>query len=285
MDTVLSLFDGLSGARIALSRLGIEPKNYIASEIDRSVIRLAHLRYPTTRHVGNVQDVTFNGHVNLLIGGSPCQDLSIAGPRRRGLAGERSGLFFEYLRVLEETKPDYWLLENVNSMSTQARREITKNLGVEPIMINADLVSGQSRRRLYWTNIPNVTQPTDRGILLRDVIDEYVNPKYIHTPAALEYMKRLDKTGRNKWDYGYHSDTNNPKSATITANFHKGVPNNVLIDRIHSCYRKFTPTECERLQTLPENYTDGLSDSARYKAIGNGFCIDVIAHILSFIPT
>lgn len=284
MDTILSLFDGLSGAQIALSRLGIKPSRYYASEIDRQAIRVTQLRYPTTRHIGDVRDVTFNGQVDLLIGGSPCQDLSIAGPNRLGLEGQRSGLFFEYLRVRDETKPTYWLLENVASMRTKDRKEITKYMGVEPIKIDAALVSAQHRDRLYWTNIPDVTLPEDKGILLKDILEDWFDPKYIYSEKAIEYMKRIDVNGRNKWDYGYHSDSNEPKSAVVTANYHKGVPNNVLIDRTHKVFRKFTPQECEALQTLPRNYTDIMSDTARYKMIGNGFCVDVIAHILSFVP-
>jgi DNA-cytosine methyltransferase len=280
---VLSLFDGLSGARIALSRLNIEPEVYLSSEIDRKVMQVVSRNWPHTRQVGDVCEVSFQGELDLLIGGSPCQDLSIAGPTRKGLDGDRSGLFFEYLRILEETKPKYWVLENVNSMRTKDRRVITKYLGVEPIMIDAALVSAQSRRRLYWTNIPNITQPEDRHILLRDVLIDWFDPKYLYSETAIAYMSRVDATGRNKWDYGYHSDSDKPKSATVTANYYKGVPNNVLIDRVHKVYRRFTPVECELLQTLPENYTSGLSDTARYKAIGNGFCVDVVAHILSFM--
>lgn len=170
---ILSLFDGISCARVALERAGITVDCYMASEIDKYAKQISAKNYPDILQVGSV--VGLQSHlienVDLLIGGSPCQDLSIAKKNRKGLDGERSGLFWEYVRILREVKPKYFILENVNSMPKEAKAIITKELGVEPIMINASLVSAQNRKRLFWTNIPNVTQPEDRNIFLKDILE------------------------------------------------------------------------------------------------------------------
>ena len=148
---ILSLFDGVSCARVALERAGIPVEAYYASEIDKYAIEVSKKNYPDITHIGSVVDVKGEDYkdIELLVGGSPCQDLSIAG-KRKGLAGERSGLFYEYLRILKEVKPKYFILENVASMPKEAKEIITKELGVEPIMINASLVSAQNRKRLFW---------------------------------------------------------------------------------------------------------------------------------------
>lgn len=175
---VLSLFDGISCARVALKEAGIEVEQYYASEIDKYAIQVSKKRWPTIRHIGDVRKVaeqfTYakDGHIDLLIGGSPCQDLSIAKKNRKGLDGERSGLFWEYINILRKLKPKYFILENVASMPKEDRDVITRELGVEPIMIDAGLVSAQTRRRLFWTNIEGVKQPKDRGLYLRDILEE-----------------------------------------------------------------------------------------------------------------
>lgn len=174
---ILSLFDGISCARVALERAGIEVEQYYAYEIDKYAIQISQKNYPDIFHKGDVK--SFNGPLDnlwegwdLLIGGSPCQDLSIAKKNRKGLDGDRSSLFWEYVRILNEVKPKYFILENVASMPKEAKQIITEALGVEPIMIDASLVSAQRRKRLFWTNIPNVTQPEDRGILLKDILED-----------------------------------------------------------------------------------------------------------------
>ncbi len=168
---ILSLFDGISCARVALKKAKIHVEEYHASEIDKYAIEISQKNYPDIYQHGSVTDFKGGEHYfDLLIGGSPCQDLSIAKKNRKGLDGERSGLFWEYVRILKEVKPKYFILENVNSMPKEAKELITKTLGVEPIMINAALVSAQNRKRLFWTNIPNVTQPEDKGILLKDIL-------------------------------------------------------------------------------------------------------------------
>ena len=203
---ILSLFDGISCARVALERAGIPVEVYYASEIDKYAKFISTKNYPNIMQVGSVTELKFvkdsvttgytvygtgseftelhDTHIDLLIGGSPCQDLSIAKKDRKGLDGERSGLFWEYVRILREVKPKYFILENVASMPKEAKQIITDTLGVEPIMINAALVSAQNRKRLFWTNIPNVTQPDDRGILLRDVLEPKVDEHYFVKPKS-----------------------------------------------------------------------------------------------------
>lgn len=180
---ILSLFDGMSVAQQALKNAGIPVDVYYASEIDEYAMAVTQSNFPDTVQLGDVQK--FNngkgifvkeskllGPIDLLIGGSPCQDLSIAKKNRKGLAGERSGLFWEYVRIRDEVKPKYFILENVASMPKEAKQIITETLGVEPIMINAALVSAQQRKRLFWTNIPGVTLPEDKGIFLKDILEE-----------------------------------------------------------------------------------------------------------------
>lgn len=170
---VLSLFDGISCARAAVERAGFSVEKYYASEIDENAIFLSKKNWSDVEHVGDVRKVTGERYKNidLLIGGSPCQDLSKANTTGKGLAGKRSGLFYEYLRILRETKPRWFILENVASMKQIYRDEITRELGVEPIMIDAGLVSAQTRRRYFWTNIKGVTLPEDRGIVLKDILE------------------------------------------------------------------------------------------------------------------
>lgn len=165
---VISLFDGISCARVALERAGFKVDDYYASEVDKYAIQIAQKNYPSTHQLGDVKNAfSWASHVksqiDLLIGGSPCQDLSIAKKNRKGLDGERSGLFWEYVKILREVKPTYFILENVASMPKEAKEIITKTLAVDPIEINAALVSAQNRKRLFWTNIPNIEQPIDRG--------------------------------------------------------------------------------------------------------------------------
>src|SRR3990167_10242266 len=195
---VLSLFDGISCARVALERVGISVELYYASEVDRYAIQIAQRNYPDTLQVGSAVDL--QGHlmtqIDLLIGGSPCQDLSIAQKNRKGLDGERSGLFWEYVRILKEAKPRWFILENVASMPKEAKEIITKELGVEPIMINAALVSAQNRKRLFWTNIPNIKLPDDRGIFLKDILENGIgNQKSYCIPSTYykENVKSLIK--------------------------------------------------------------------------------------------
>jgi len=273
IDNVLSLFDGMSCGQLALDTLGIKVNNYFASEIDSYAMQIAKKNYPNTKHIGSVLDVRGSDlpRIDLLIGGSPCQSFSNAGDGS-GLDG-KSKLFWEFVRVLKETKPTYFLLENVK-MKKEWEKIITDTLGVEPISINSRLLTAQNRPRLYWTNIPNVIQPIDRGIVLKDILVDQVDEKFYLSDKAIDYMSRL-RNGKPRWEY--HTNPLDGKSACLTANMYKGVPYGV----IKELKRRLTPVECERLQTVPDNYTEGVSNTQRYKMLGNGWTIDVIAHILN----
>ena len=282
---ILSLFDGISCARVALERAGIPVEAYYASEIDKYAMQISAKNYPDIVQLGDIKDIRYtmrwndeeypNWNIDLLIGGSPCQDLSIAKKDRKGLDGERSGLFWEYVRILKEVKPKYFILENVNSMPKEAKALITETLGVEPIMINASLVSAQNRKRLFWTNIPNVTLPEDRGILLKDILENGEN-----------------RVLKNSWKYREGKPRlYEGKCPTLSANMGTAgghVPiafANDAVD-IKGVYGKrvISTREVERLQGVPDNYTEGVSNSQRYKTLGNAFNVDVVSWILSFIP-
>lgn len=273
LDNVLSLFDGMSCGQLALDTLGIKVNNYFASEIDPYAMQIAKKNYPNTKHIGSVLDVRGIDlpRIDLLIGGSPCQSFSNAGDGS-GMEG-KSKLFWEFVRVLKETKPTYFLLENVK-MKKEWEKIITDTLGVEPIAINSRLLTAQNRPRLYWTNIPNVVQPIDRGVVLKDILVDQVDEKFYLSDKAIDYMSRL-RNGKPRWEY--HTNPLDGKSACLTANMYKGVPYGV----IKELKRRLTPIECERLQSVPDNYTEGVSNTQRFKMLGNGWTIDVIAHILN----
>ena len=305
---VLSLFDGMSCGQIALDKLGIPVKNYFAAEIDKYAIKVAQDNYPDMVHLGDVQNIKTSGthlmdefdcghKIDLLIGGSPCQGFSFAG-KQLNFDDPRSQLFFEYVRLLKELKPKYFLMENVK-MKKESMAIITEYLGVEPIEINSNLVSAQNRKRLYWTNIPVEGLPFDKGIMLKDILEpvEQIDDAYYYSDKSIAYMER----GNDKWQQAgarradrYTQTPDTKKAFTITANFHKGVPYNYFddvrdkskcvrsggrgsYDRHH--IRKLTVTECERLQTVPDGYTCGVSNTQRYKMLGNGWTVDVVKHI------
>lgn len=379
---VLSLFDGMSCGRIALERAGIKVDNYFASEIDKYAIQIATKNYPDTKHIGSVVDVKLSDfpQIDLLIGGSPCQGFSFAG-KQLNFEDERSKLFFEFVRLLEECKPKYFLLENVK-MKKEYQDVITKYLGVEPIKINSALVSAQNRERLYWTNIPNIEQPQDKGILLKDILEDGLNGslrpcevKEFNENSACHHAANATDIKGHKCIKRVYADSGkaptlttmggghrepkvliekvcnvnpsgngmngnvygvNAKCPTLTTNKGEGIK--ILMDETRTLivpeatkkgyveiqpgecvdltfinsktrrgramreksncltatnydyshwngysYRKLTPIECERLQTVPDNYTDGVSNSQRYKMLGNGWTVDVIAHILKGI--
>lgn len=220
---VLSLFDGISCARVALDRAGIPVASYHACEIDSHAIAISKKNHPDIVHLGDVRTAVLPASVDLLIGGSPCQDLSIAKKDRKGLDGDRSGLFWEYVRILRDTNPLFFVLENVASMPKKDMDIISETLGVQPILINASLVSAQSRRRLFWTNIPNVDQPADRGILLKDILEADVDDKFqvkgkftqtAHTGRDLVKVGHIGN-GPSQGNRVYSTDG---KSVTLSAN-------------------------------------------------------------------
>ena len=304
--TVLSLFDGISCGQIALARAGITVKQYFASEIDKHAIKVTQSRHPDTIQLGDILDldVSILPEIELLIGGSPCQSFSVAGDGT-GFDG-KSKLFWEFVRILKELKPKYFLLENVK-MKSSWRDIITETVGVEPIEINSALVSGQHRRRYYWTNIPGNTQPKDQEISLSDVLEvisdnEDVtygdrlapNGKTVRVEATdfpyTFYEARTDegKAERRRLRKLLGRDTT-PRGAkykiylplrTGKSNCIVATPSQLdwVVDN-EGRYRKLTVTELERLQTLPIGYTEGISPTQRRKAIGNGWTVDVIAHI------
>ena len=375
---VLSLFDGMSCGQIALDQLGIPVDNYYASEIDKYAIEISKKNYPNTIYLGDVTKVKGEDleKIDLLLGGSPCQGFSFAG-KQLNFDDPRSALFFEFVRLLKECNPKYFLLENVR-MKKEYQDVITEHLGVEPIMINSALVSAQNRVRLYWTNIPNITQPKDKGIVLKDVLEETpdnfvkmsntftarqkgnrcltdMTQKKASNLSAMEYVKN----GR-QGDYIACNNSGSPiqigiaddinghdilkrvyspegKSPTLTTmqggntqpkvalyeneqphkdnykklrdeseekvlatqmnnskNFGNAVREkkaftlrasnpNGMINKEQYYYRKLTPLECERLQTVPDGYTEGVSNTQRYKMLGNGWTIEVIKHVLQNI--
>jgi site-specific DNA-cytosine methylase len=372
---VLSLFDGISCGQIALQRARIQVDNYYASEVDKYAMQVTQKNHPNTIQVGDVTQLKGMSDTDLLIGGSPCQGFSFAG-KQLNFADPKSRLFFEYVRILEKVNPKHFLLENVK-MKQEYQDIISRYLGVQPIEINSSLVSAQNRKRLYWTNIPGIQQPTDKGILLKDIVHETadidsaicdswakwfsknaefqlskkysaLNPDKAITMTArqyaswngnfileclTEYIVPFDKTLQildkevEKGKIGYFrkdSQANrvyyiHDKAVTLCGEAGGGAAKMgqylfgcITPDRVNKrqngqrfsegnkfytltaqdqhgvliegYIRKLTPIECERLQTLPDNYTEGVSNAQRYKMLGNGWTVDVISHILRYLP-
>jgi len=348
---VLSLFDGMSCGQQALERAGFKVDNYFASEIDKYAIQVTMANYPNTKQLGSVVNV--DGYslpkIDLLIGGSPCQSFSFAG-KRKGMSTKdeqeiltlehylqlkaegfefegQSYLFWEYMRLLNETKPKYFLLENV-MMGEKWEKVLSKAIGVKPIMINSALISAQNRQRLYWTNIglepaglfgdleTTIEQPKDKGIFLKDILEPEVDEKYFLSYEALEKIRKW-KAQQNPLE---DIETNYRKNGCLTArgnsDMHSGMKlvihnmmprsgdpakggtghltrtdgktycldtgNTNAVENL-SGIRRLTPIECERLQTVKDNYTNHVSDSQRYKMLGNGWTVDVIAHFFKYM--
>lgn len=389
---VLSLFDGMSCGQQALERIGIKVDNYFASEIDKYAIYVTMANYPNTKQLGSVINV--NGYdlpkIDLLIGGSPCQSFSFAG-KRKGMSTKdeqeiltlnhylqlksegyefegQSYLFWEYMRLLNEVKPKYFLLENV-IMGEKWEKILSKAIGVNPIMINSSLVSAQNRQRLYWTNIGLapagffgdleniITQPKDKNVLLKDVLEDEVDDKYFINVENNERLKKLLFNNKvengqllDSYNQSIHTDKSICISTRVSASSCTHIVHNMMprsgnpkkggtghltrIDGKTYCLdtgntnaveikagdyrndegfrwrengktptlmararedkygvpmintpkiRRLTPIECERLQTVADNYTNHVSDSQRYKMLGNGWTVDVIAHIFNYL--
>lgn len=277
---VLSLFDGMSCGQIALERAGIHVDKYFASEIDKYAIKITQKNYPNTIQLGDVRDIRGKDlpKIDLLMGGSPCQGFSFAG-KQLNFDDPRSKLFFEFVRLLKECDPDYFLLENVK-MKKEYQDVIADCLGVEPMKINSSLVSAQNRVRLYWTNIPLVRQPEDKGITWGNIREHNAPPNFYYTEKGLLWLDRHGKRKNKKlriWDDG-------EKCQMIEASHYK----NYSSQRFFGIYdthglRYITPLECERAQTVPDNYTSCVSNTQRYKMLGNGWTVDVVAHIFGFM--
>jgi DNA-cytosine methyltransferase len=276
---VLSLFDGMSCGQIVLNKLGIKYDNYFASEIDKYAIKVTQNNYPNTIQLGDVTKIEGKNlpKIDLLIGGSPCQGFSFAG-KQLNFEDPRSKLFFEYVRLKNELQPKYFLLENVR-MKKEYQDIISQHIGIEPIEINSSLFVPQNRLRLYWTNISFPLPEKKHSNLLSDILindDFYELVKLKLSENAINYMNRL-RNGKQRWFY--HINNINGNAACLTSNMYKGIPYGTIKEKM----RRLHPIECERLQTVPDNYTNYVSDSQRYKMLGNGWTVDVIAHIFSFI--
>jgi len=344
---VVSLFDGLSGAKIALDRVkSLNVARYYSSEIDKYAIQVADYNHPqdTKYRLGDITKIDgvkllreihtdFGTDVDiLLIGGSPCQGFSMAG-KMKGSSTKcgkdvttlkqykvlkemdfefdgQSYLFWEYIRIRDELKPNYFMLENVK-ITKKWLPMFNDAMGVEPILINSASVSAQNRQRYYWCNW-DVKKPNDKGLIIKDILEDENDDtkKQILSEKAMEFMnsvvkdKSREKAGlkfKTRWEH-CNINKDNGKAYTLTASMHKGVPHNVTIIKNREpkvlnddsfTYRKLTPKECERLQTIDDDYTlTGIdtnqkevkvSNSQRYKMVGNGFTIDVISHILSYM--
>tara|TARA_R100000742_G_C4263188_1_gene81041 strand:+ start:9 stop:986 length:978 start_codon:yes stop_codon:yes gene_type:complete len=318
---ILSLFDGIAGVRQALKELNIDCK-YYASEIDKFAIQVATANHPDIKQIGDVKEVKDYSNIDLLIGGSPCQDLSIANKERKGLQGKRSGLFYEYLRILNETKPKYFILENVNSMAKVAKETITKELfNIEPIMINSALVSAQQRKRLYWVGKlvdgkykqVKIEQPEDQKIYLKDVIEENVDTKgiFFNKPNRIGQINKgcqgdriYSVSGKSNCLTKVQKDSliiniNQPfkriskkgivkkgieKASCLTGGGNSG-GNHSDMDLLEfpSIVRRLSTTECCRLQGFPDDYVSMVSNTQGYKALGNSFTVPVIKHLIKSI--
>ncbi len=307
---VLSLFDGISCGQLALERAGIKVDNYFASEIDKHAIKVTMHNYPNTIQLGDVTkiDPSKLPKIDLLIGGSPCQGFSLAG-KMLNFDDDRSKLFFEYLRILKairEVNPNVkFLLENVK-MKKEWVDIINDLLVVHGVFINSKLVSAQNRPRWYWTNICNIKQPEDKGILLKDILQDEVDEKYFIKAGRLQWLKNFGEVKEKdgyvafnpdkakcltvrsepswnctyilQWPRGYNKGGVKGQDGKVPSLTTSSWPaNNMLLTE--GLVRKLTPVECERLQTVPDGYTSCLSDTQRYKSLGNGWTVDVIAHI------
>lgn len=330
---VLSLFDGMSCGMLALDRLGIKVDKYYASEIDKYAMQVSAANYPEIIQVGDVCDLKSEDFkdIDLILAGSPCQGFSLAG-KQLAFDDPRSALFFEFIRLLKEIKPKYFLLENVR-MKKEFLQIISEQVsacypeitfGIDPIFINSSLVSAQSRQRYYWTNIPNVDQPKERGIVLKDILEDgfdterdkshCLDANYYKGSSVENYLKKsrrqmvfkdsqqnsmvlapqklveikagafrarsLDENGKRvAWKDVKPKQVletrKDEKSNSITS-----VQKDNVLTKDEVYWRKLTPIECERLQTVPNNYTNHVSNTQRYKMLGNGWTIEVIAHIL-----
>jgi DNA (cytosine-5)-methyltransferase 3A len=359
---VLSLFDGMSCGQQALERAGFKVDKYFASEIDKYAIQVTMANYPNTIQLGSVVNV--NGKdlpkIDILIGGSPCQSFSFAG-KRKGMSTKdeqdiltlehylqlkeegfefegQSYLFWEYMRLLNEVKPKYFLLENV-MMGEKWEKILSRAIGVKPIFINSSLVSAQNRQRLYWTNIglepqglfgdleSTIQQPKDKEIFLKDILELEVDTKYYLSEKMIAgFQNHKERHAEKGTGFGFAPKSGEEKGNCLRANAALCPTDNMIIthnlqkrsaDRpalkenknaggsghlskadgktycldigntqaveFKNNIRRLTPIECERLQTVKDNYTNHVSDSQRYKMLGNGWTVDVIAHILNYI--
>ena len=290
---VLSLFDGISCGMVALERAGIPVERYVAYEIEPNAIRISQKNYPQIEHCGDVTTADFTQYrgFDAIFAGFPCQDLSINKANRQGLKGKRSGLFWHLVRAIKEVKPKWIIVENNWKMPVEDMHIITRELGVVPILFNSADVSAQQRYRLVWTTIPVAFPLPKKNIVVADII-EGANTENLISEVRFngreQCTDRMDKPIRigtiGKGGQGERVYSVYGKSVTLTANGGgRGAKTGLYL--IDNTVRKLTPVEAERCQALPDNYTevDGISTTNRLKCVGNGWTVDVIAHILKHI--
>lgn len=338
IDNVLSIFDGMSCGQIALERAGIKVDKYYASEIKPHAIKVTQHNYPNTIQLGDVRNIQAKDlpNIDLLIGGSPCQDFSQANKERKGLNGVKSGLFFEYYRLLQELKPKYFLLENVR-MDDASYEYISQLLGTYPVDINSSLVSAQLRQRSYWTNIGQadydlfgfrkcaIPQPKNKKIKFQDILESGYTDR-LKARAILESESRplvtptkmfhryystgfttvvfkdesIYKEMKRRYEEGLTGDVQQLNPSTESGGQQPYMQNRVYSDKGKApCLTQFadrlivfqkgnirylTQTELERLQTVPEGYTSVLKRDDAASLLGDGWTVDIIAHIFSFLP-
>jgi len=305
MVTVLSCFDGISCGQVALDRLGIKVDKYMASEVDKYAIQITQANYPDTIQLGDIRNVTVKEPVDVLIGGPPCQDVSYAGKGKGLIEGERSSLFFEFVRVLREAQainPGLKFLVENTRMKQEYIDIISEILGVEPVLINSNLFSAQNRARLYWTNFDIPELPEDKGIVMADILEDgftdrdksfCIDASYYKGGNLKSYFEKhrrqlvfsddglchigdADINGHDLLKRVYHRSGKAPTVNTMNGGNREP---KVYVEGMK--YRKLTCLETERLQTLPDNYTAHVSNTQRYKGIGNGWTVDVICYIMS----
>lgn len=276
---VLSCFDGISCGQLALHRAGIVPELYMASEIDKPAIACTMHNFPNTIQLGDVVGVREMaeagiigaGDVDLLIGGSPCQGFSSSG-KGLNFSDPRSHLFFEFVRIKNALQPRWFLLENVN-MKREWIDVINDFMGVAPVMINSADFSAQNRPRLYWTNIPIAAWvPRYAPFWMIQEYDDAEIPTYTHIRYSFAMHKRI-----SVWAGNYIKDVTGIEGKSRCLITSPNGSGNII--QREEWYRYPTVRECERLQTLPDGYTDTMAPKEAYKAIGNGWTVDVIAHI------
>ena len=305
MVTVLSCFDGISCGQVALDRLGIKVDKYMASEVDKYAIQITQANYPDTIQLGDIRNVTVKEPVDVLIGGQPCQDVSYDGKGKGLIEGERSSLFFEFVRVLREAQainPGLKFLVENTRMKQEYIDIISEILGVEPVLINSNVFSAQNRARLYWTNFDIPELPEDKGIVMADILEDgftdrtkshCIDASYYKGGNLKSYFEKhrrqlvfsddglchigdADINGHDLLKRVYHRSGKAPTVNTMNGGNREP---KVYVEGMK--YRKLTCLETERLQTLPDNYTAHVSSTQRYKGIGNGWTVDVICYIMS----
>ncbi len=292
---VLSLFNGCGMLRPALDKANIKVDNYYSSEVDKFANQIANKNYPDTQQLGDINDWQQwqLPQIDLLTAGFPCQDLSIAG-YRKGLDGERSSLLFQALAIRDKLKPKYFLFENVASMKQQHKEQISELIGIEPIRLNSKYFGVQNRDRLFWTNIPNAQVVQDNQIsndpqkkfseILLDGVTDREKAKcllasYCSVATTPNQLKRyLD----GKMGQIIFTNISQLELDQLFAEYGKKWSDDLLNN---TTIRKLYPVECERLMNLPDNYTEGVSKTQRYKMLGNGWDVDVVVEILSNIIT